>query len=182
MPDNKRWFAIQVQSTREKLVSTLLRHKGYEEFTPVYQVESGRAKGTEKPLFPGYLFCRCEYVPRVPPSGSAGILTTPGVIRILGFNRTPEPVEDSEIEGIRRLLSSRMAIQPLAQYAPGQQVKIMDGPLKNVEGVIITIAGDDHLVVSVSLLQRSVSVKIDKRLAQIQNPISNVEMTCAQVQ
>ena len=45
---------------------------------------------------------------------------------------------------------------------PGQRVTIQDGPLRNVEGTISSLDGRDRLIVSITLLQRSVAVCIER--------------------
>ena len=93
---NRLWYAIRVQSKFENLVSATLRGKGYEEFLPVYRSSrrwSDRVKNLDLPLFPGYLFCRFDVHGRLLP-----ILTTPGVISIIGAGKTPIPVSDDEID------------------------------------------------------------------------------------
>src|ERR1035437_3207123 len=90
--DNRCWYAIRVQSRFESVVSMALRGKGYEEFLPVYRTRrrwSDRFKDVDLPLFPGYLFCRFDVTGRLLP-----ILTTPGLVSIVGAGRTPVPVPD----------------------------------------------------------------------------------------
>src|ERR1035437_10166011 len=98
-PDQLSWYALRVQSRLAGLVSTTLRGKGYEEFFPLYCSErrwSDRIKKIELPLFPGYLFCRFDVSDRLLP-----ILSTPGVICIVGAGKTPIPIDDEEIEAVR---------------------------------------------------------------------------------
>jgi hypothetical protein len=57
--DQHPWFALRVKSRTEKVVATIARNKGYEEFLPLYQCRrkwSDRFKSVELPLFPGYVF------------------------------------------------------------------------------------------------------------------------------
>ena len=108
MGNNPSWYAIRVQSKFESLVSTALRGKGYEEFLPFYRSRrqwSDRVKELDLPLFPGYLFCRFDVHDRLRP-----ILTTPGVISILGAGKVPIPVADEEITTIRAVLGSGLAV------------------------------------------------------------------------
>ena len=44
----------------------------------------------------------------------------------------------------------------------GEKVRIEIGPLAGVEGILVALKGSNRLVVSVSLLQRSVSVEINE--------------------
>jgi transcription antitermination factor NusG len=146
------------------VASTILRGKGYEEFLPLYRSRrqwSDRIKELELPLFPGYLFCRFDVSDRLMP-----ILTTPGVIGIVGAGKTPVPVEDDEIEAIRVILRSGLAAQPCPSLSVGSKVYIEGGPLAGVEGIITDTDKVYRLIVSVSLLQRSVAVEIDREWAR----------------
>jgi len=162
--DRRRWYAIRVQSKFENLASATLRGKGYEEFLPLYPSRrrwSDRVKILDLPLFPGYLFCRFDVQERLLP-----ILTTPGVISILGAGRTPVPVEDEEIEAIKTVLRSGLGAQPWPFLGVGSRVYVGRGPLAGLEGVITNTDKIYRLVVSVSLLQRSVAVEIDREWAR----------------
>ena len=152
-----RWFAVQVKSRSEFLVSSLLNNKGYEIYTPRYHVQSGRvhvARKSNLALLPGYIFCRFDSTLKAP------ILTTPGVIRIVGFGRTPIPVSREELEGVRRAERGGSDVCPHPFLTAGQRVRVEEGPLAGVEGIVMAMRGIDRLVVSVNLIQRSVSVEL----------------------
>jgi transcription antitermination factor NusG len=163
------WYAIRVQSRFEAVVSTVLRGKGYEEFLPLYRSTrkwSDRIKQLDLPLFPGYLFCRFDSDRPLP------VLTTPGVVRIVSAGRTPIPVPEDEIAAVRRILASGLAAQPWPFLGVGSHVVIEQGPLAGLEGMITRTNKNYRLVVSVSLLQRSVAVEIDRAWASpVANPI-----------
>src|SRR5664279_6353582 len=92
-PDLLPWYALRIQSKLAIVASTTLRGKGYEEFLPLYRSRrkwSDRTKDLDLPLFPGYLFCRFDGNHRLP------VLTTPGVIGIVGAGKTPIPVDHDE--------------------------------------------------------------------------------------
>ena len=158
---SSQWFALSTRSQREKMVSTLLHSKGYEEFLPVYRSRhrwSDRMKELEKPLFPGYVFCRFEMQKRLP------ILMTPGVRLIAGIGRTPLPVDDSEIMALQRVVESGLKTEP-CPFQVGQKVRIDQGALCGVEGILTAIRKPYRLIVSVTLLQRSVAVELDGEFA-----------------
>jgi len=163
-PDNLSWYAVQIQSRLGNVASATLRGKGYEEFLPLYRFRrrwSDRIKELELPLFPGYLFCRIDVSDRLLP-----ILTTPGVIGIVGAGKTPVPVDDEEIEAIRAILRSGLAVQPWPFLRVGSKVYIEGGPLAGVEGIITNMDKVYRLIVSVNLLQRSVAVEIERAWAR----------------
>ena len=156
--DNYLWFALQTRSRYEHFVAAMLSDKGYEPFLPVYTCRrrwSDRIKEFELPLFPGYLFCRFD------PSNRLPILTTPGVIQVVGVGKKPVPVDDSEITAIQILMGSGLPGRPWAFLQVGQRVRIERGPLTGVEGILTGFRGRYRLVLSVTLLQRSVAVEAE---------------------
>lgn len=153
------WFALHVRSRCEKMVSVSLRSKGYEEFLPLYRSRnrwSDRLKNVDLPLFPGYVFCRLHPSRRLP------VLTTPGVVSIVGSGKIPQPVEPSELAAIQSLVKSGLPAVPWPYLETGQRVLIERGAMAGVEGILSAIKKELRVVLSVSLLQRSVAVEIDR--------------------
>ena len=161
------WYALCVKSNRERLVSETAKEKGYEEFLPIYRSRrrwSDRYKDIDLPLFPGYVFCRFDIANRLP------LLSIPGVAYIVGVGKTPVPLADQEIAAIRAVTQSGLSLQPWPFVDIGQAVLIEDGPLRGVVGVVINTKGAQHLIVSITLLQRSVAVDVDRRWARHSDP------------
>ena len=158
-PNNDRWYALQLRSRWESSTAALLSCKGYETFLPIYKTVKrggGKSKEMQSPLFPGYLFCRFNVCDRLP------VLITPGVISVVGTGRVPIPVEESEIEAIQRMVATGMHVEPCPYLEVGQLVRIEDGALSGVEGVLTSFKGTQRIVVSISLLRRSVALEIDR--------------------
>jgi transcription antitermination factor NusG len=152
------WFALQVRTRHEMGVAGFLGGKGYEFLLPRYTCRrrwSDRIKHVEAPLFPGYLFCKFDVHERMP------ILKTPGVIQIAGYNRVPVPIEESEIRAIQALMASGLPNQPWPFLGVGDRVRIEAGPLRGHEGILVDFKGAHRLVLSITLLHRSVAVEID---------------------
>src|SRR5215831_13656273 len=98
------WYALQVYQSREKITTLLLNQKGFDPFCPTYTVKrrwSDRVKVVEEPLFPGYLFCKFDPRQRLLP-----VLTTPGVMSIVGTGKEPIAIPETEIEAVRRMVRS----------------------------------------------------------------------------
>jgi transcription antitermination factor NusG len=153
-----QWFALRVRSRSEKLVATMAHNKGFQEFLPLHQCRrrwSDRFKSVEVPLFPGYLFCRLNAERRLP------ILTIPGVLHFVGLGRIPVPIDEAEIAAIERAVRSGLDVQPWPFLNVGQRVRVEFGPLAGVEGILVELRKQRRIVVSVSLLQRSVGVEIE---------------------
>lgn len=157
-PIQHPWFALQVRARHEIGVADHLRSKGYERFLPLHKIRkrwSDRVKQADSPLFPGYLFCRFNPQNRLP------ILKTPGVTQIVGYNHVPVAVDETEIQAIRALVASELPNQPCPFIQVGHRVRIESGPLRGIEGILTELKGTRKLVLSITLLQRSVSVEID---------------------
>ncbi len=153
------WYAVRTRSNQERTAATVLKGKGYEEYVPVYRTRrrwSDRVVDAELPLFPGYVFCRFDHKQRLP------IMTTPGVVSIVGFGNDPAPVSDDEIQAVHAVLRSGEAPEPHPFLREGQRIRVTYGSLKDVEGILVKKKSDWRLVVSVTMLQRSVSVEIDR--------------------
>src|SRR5436190_14761882 len=111
------WFALRVRANFEQLIAASLSNKGYEQLLPLYSTRrqwSDRIKELQKPLFPGYLFCRFDPENRLP------ILKTPGVTGIVGIGKTPLPVEAHEVENVRRIVESGLDSLPWPFLKAGQ--------------------------------------------------------------
>ncbi len=152
------WYAIRVRSRYENIVTAILEGKGYESFLPLYQSRrawSDRIKELQLPLFPGYVFCRFDVQRRLP------ILTTPGVVGVVGVGKRPVPIDEAEIGAIRAAVQSGLQTRPWPFLQIGQEVSVKDGPLSGLKGILLNFKGQHRLVLSVTLLQRSVAIEVD---------------------
>jgi transcription antitermination factor NusG len=158
-PQSHRWYALYVRSRHEKVVQQNLQGRGYAAFSPFYRARrkrSDRTKELDVPLFPGYVFCQFDPILRLP------ILTTPGVVFVVGAGNVPEPVEESEIASIQTVTQSGKSFQPWPFLQAGQKVRILAGPLCGVEGRLLKMKNECRLVISVTLLQRSLAMEVDQ--------------------
>lgn len=154
---NAAWFALCVVPRKEKATAQSLRAKGYQDFLPMYKVRkrwSDRLKEVEHPLFPGYVFARFDPIQRLP------ILKIPSVLSVVSLGRDPEPIPEIEIESLRRVCEAGMNTIPYAFLQTGAKLRINEGPLAGVEGILLE-AKEAQLILSITLLQRSVAVTVD---------------------
>lgn len=155
------WFALQVRSRWEESTAKLLTGKGYEILLPKYRLSRRRGARTrmiDAPLFQGYVFCRFDVLKRLP------VLVTPGVVAIVSRGRIPVPVAPTEITAIRTLVDAGVEAEPFPYLEVGQRVRIDDTALRGMEGILVAFKGSRRIVVSVTLLQRSVALAIDRAM------------------
>jgi transcription antitermination factor NusG len=160
--DGPRWFALWTNSHCEQLVYESLTARGFRAFLPWMRDWSRRAgvrRLIQRPMFPGYLFVHEEMDKR----NYIDIARTRGLVRILGERwDSLEPIDDGEIDSIRRFASADVPVMPHAYLREGQRVRITEGPLCGTEGFFRRRKPNRGLlVISIDLLQRSVSVEID---------------------
>lgn len=159
MQHGTHWYALRVVSRHEKAVSNFLRARDFEEFLPIYTARrkwADRYKNVDLPLFSGYTFCRFHIDQR------SSILQAPGVIDIVRFGREFCPIGTDEIESLQRLMQSGLMCEPWPYLEVGERVQICGGPLNGLSGLVTDIRNATRLVLSVSLLQRSVVVELDR--------------------
>ena len=157
------WYALVVKPRHEKVAAHNLRLRGFEDFLPVYRARrkwSDRIKELDCHLFPGYVFCRFPYHHRL------AARTTPGVLSIVGFGKEPCPVPDAEIAAIHTVVASGLRAEPWPYLHHGQKVRIDEGCLAGVEGVVLRDKDSCRVIVNVEILRRSVAVEIDRLYLQ----------------
>jgi transcription termination/antitermination protein NusG len=153
------WLAIQTWPRHEKKVATELERKQIEVFLPLVASErqwSDRRQIVQLPLFPTYLFVRAPetFDSRI------SVLRTNGVIGFVGARNVGTAIPDVEIESIRTLLTRGVAFQNHSYLKVGQRVRIRGGSLDGVEGILEAKNNNLTLIVSIQLLQRSLSIRV----------------------
>jgi transcription antitermination factor NusG len=161
------WFALVVRSRWEKTAASSLTSKGYDSLLPVFKERrrwSDRWKDLELPLFPGYVFCRFDPCHRLP------VLTTPGVLSVVGIGKALCPVDTEEIAAIQLLARSGCSARPWPFLEIGQFVRVSQGPLCGLTGIVLQVKSETKLILSISLLRRSVAAEVDRSWITSQPP------------
>jgi transcription antitermination factor NusG len=127
-------------------------------FLPLCHVSRRRANRCtvklDLPLFPSYIFARIDRRERV------RVLEVPGVLGIAGKRRELTAIPDSYVESLREGLRLHK-IEPHPYLAAGERVRITNGPMSGLEGVLVRKKNDYRVVLTLELIMRSVSVEID---------------------
>jgi transcription antitermination factor NusG len=167
-----QWFALTVKPRCDKTVARTLQTKGFQTFLPFYKKlhkYGTRHKESELPLFPGYVFCRFNALTRLP------ILVTPGVTQILGAGRTPIPLSETEMDSLQTAIKAQLSVQPFPFLQAGEKVRINRGVLEGIEGIVLSRKERLRIVLSITLLRRSVLLEIDcdqVSLERVPKPVS----------
>ena len=153
-PDAEQWFALEVRFHHEKVVAKLLEAKGFQAFSPTYSCDeepAGKIREAEKFLFPVTAFGRFNLRFRLPTHNARNsprrwLRTCPGV--------------DSSRKNWRDIGCDQVKVpaEPYAFLETGRRVRIVQGPLAGVEGLLLETRSSCRVVLSVSLIQRSIRI------------------------
>jgi transcription antitermination factor NusG len=152
------WYAVHTRHQHEKFVARTLANKGFEVFLPLYtEVRQwrDRTKVVELPLFSCYVFLRGDLDRRL------AIVTTPGVHAMLSTAGKLAGIPEEEIQTVRSVVESRVNVEPHSFIKCGDRVRVKVGALRGLEGFLVRKKGQARLIVSVSLLERSVAAEVD---------------------
>jgi transcription antitermination factor NusG len=152
------WYAVAVKARHEKCVAEILGHKGLTAWLPMQERTHyyGQWRRVHQlPLFPGYVFCQLSLTAHMP------VVTTPGVLRIVGAGRNPAPLDETEIQSIRTAAERNALLSSCEYLEGGQRVRIVAGPLAGVSGTVVSASRPFRVRLAVTLLQRAVLLEID---------------------
>jgi len=157
--EQEPWYAVRTKSRHEKVVCKQLEADGLEVYLPSVQQSrqwSDRTKVIDSPLFPGYVFLRVPHLP----SMKVQVLRKVGVIGFVGSERGATSIPDSELNSVRLLLMNRIPHASHPYLKVGQRIRVTDGVLRGVEGVLVGLGSRNGLVVSIDLIERSVIIQL----------------------
>jgi len=148
------WYVLYTKPRNEKKVAQLLSGKGIEVYCPVKEEIrqwSDRKKKILEPVFTSYIFVflkdyKEEHLP---------VLTTPGSVRFLWWNKKPGVVQDREIQAIKDFLNNYKNAEIAIEVDKGQFVTIIEGPLKDTSGTVLQVKGN-----KVYLLVKTLSISL----------------------
>ena len=152
------WYALYTRHQHERMCAQILSSKGFEVFLPLQtsiHEWSDRSRKIHIPLFPSYIFLHGGLDRRLQ------LLTTPGVLWLVGFAGQPGAIRHEEIEAIRKVVERCPNVEPFPFLQCGDWVRVKSGPLEGIEGILVRKKNQSRLVLSVELLQKSAAVEID---------------------
>jgi transcription termination/antitermination protein NusG len=154
------WYAIRTRSRHEKVAAREIEAQGIPVFLPLVaslRQWSDRRTEVELPLFPGYAFVRVAYF-----SGDrVRVLRANGVVSFVGSTMGGASIPDEQIESIRTVLIRKVPIEDHPFLKLGQRIRVRNGCLSGVEGILVAVKETRMLVISVEPIQRAVCFRLD---------------------
>jgi transcription antitermination factor NusG len=150
---------VQTSYRCEQRIAQALTTKGFRTYLPILREIhqwKDRRKVVDVPAFGGYLFVNYEPSLR----NRVKILETGGIVRLLGGNHTPIQVSDSEIEAVRRTITSGVECDRCDALTPGTLVVVTQGPLAGIQGRLARIKSGLRLVITISSFSQAISAEL----------------------
>jgi len=156
------WYVLWTRSQCEQTVYEQLSERGFHLFLPTLDVwvrRHGTRRHATVPMFPGYVFLnhlmdKTSYIE---------VTRARGLVKVMGdrWDALAE-VPQGEIATIQRIQQTGVSAVPHPYLRVGERVRIAQGLLEGIEGILVRSKPEKGLVVvSVNLLQRSVAVEVD---------------------
>jgi transcription antitermination factor NusG len=156
---SKQWLVFYTKSRHEKTIRDHLTKQGYKVYLPLLKERrkwSDRKKWVEFPLFKSYLFIK------IIPKDVIYALKNPGIIRLVKFGGKPAIVQDKTIADLKLINEGNYDIKVVDNFMKGDKVKVRLGPLKGLEGEVITINNKKRLMINIEAIKQSIHIRIKK--------------------
>src|SRR6266702_553996 len=153
------WYAVYTNENHEKQVTQQMELRSIEHLLPLYESVrrwKDRRVRLQMPLFPGYVFVRLALRDRLP------LLQIPGIVRLVSFNGRPAALPEEDVRAIQNCLGGRHQFEPHPYLQTGRRVRVKNGPLQGLDGIILRRKNKTRFVLSFELIRRSVAVEIDE--------------------
>ena len=154
----RNWYAVFTLPQNEKSVVKHLDIRNIESFLPAYETvrvwKNRQRMKITLPLFPTYLFVHIHHRERIK------VLQSPGVLQIVGNNREPIPLPDSEVEFLRSGLYGRN-IEPYRDLVVGEKVSIKSGVMQGIQGMLVRKNNSLRFVLTLELINQSAAIEVD---------------------
>ena len=153
----KKWIAVYTKSRHEQIVINELSKKDIESFCPMFKERrqwSDRKKWVHFPLFRSYVFARIHLKENI------FVLQTIGVNKIVKFQNKISIIPDQVINDIKNIVDGGYKIQQVDYFVKGDEVSVVSGPLKGVNGIIQDLKGDNRLIMKVEAIRQAFSIEI----------------------
>jgi transcription antitermination factor NusG len=156
-PAAAAWVAFYTLARREKDLMRRLESLEIPFYAPLVsrRVPSagGRVRTSWLPLFPGYVFSLVDDEQR------RTALATNTISRWLSV--PDQRMLEADLRSIKRLIDSEMPLTPESRLEPGQAVRVRSGPLRGMEGSVVSRKGEQRLVVAVHFLNQGASIELE---------------------
>ena len=135
---NLAWYCARTQPKHEQIAAGCLKSRlGLEVFHPRLRMERATVRGPVKvvePLFPGYLFVRCELEQRLDDIRYAN-----GISSVVHFGQKIPAIPDAVVEDLRRCFEDEEPMAVEDRLVAGASVTVAAGAFMGSQGVVVRV-------------------------------------------
>lgn len=156
------WYTLYTKPNSEYRVEAALRERGIETYLPEIRFNNNQKKEVKKPFFPCYLFIKVN----LETVGYSKWQWLPGLRNIVESGGLPIALSETTIDQIREKINKiRLYGNQLPKsFKPGENVRITEGPLRNMIAVFDgPTTPSQRVQVLLTILGSVKKVKIDPR-------------------
>ncbi|MDP2851898.1 MAG: transcription termination/antitermination NusG family protein [Gallionella sp.] len=157
---NLPWYVVHTKVRQEQTACENLARQGYGVYFPRVKVlkrRRGRQQAQTEAMFPRYIFLQ----PGSQAHSIAPVRSTFGVFAIVCFGQEPAVMRPETLRSIREFETRQNAArdEDISPFQCDEQVRVVDGPLAGLEG-LITEVSRDRVVVLMQLLGQDTRVNM----------------------
>ncbi len=157
----KSWYLVYTKPRQEALAQANLVRQGYGVYLPKVRLmrrRRGRQEAVVEPLFPRYLFIHLD----TQNDNWGPIRSTFGVASLVRFGAEPAQVPDALVAQLK----AQEGQEGLHEWAEpkikvGDRVRVAEGPLKGVEGILLANSGKERVMLLLNMLGKEVRTHLE---------------------
>nr|WP_319511394.1 UpxY family transcription antiterminator [uncultured Draconibacterium sp.] len=156
----RAWHVFYIRPRNERIAKQILANHGYEVFCPaIHETRQWKNRQRKKiwfPLFPNYLFVFTYH------HEIYTIRRISQVVNFVSFSGKPSTITEKEVDGIRKMLEIGSLITVENQFSSGEHVRIVSGPLKGHEGILVKRRNRSRFGIRLKAISHSVFIDISQ--------------------
>ena len=162
------WYCARTQPKHEQIAAGSLRVRlGLEVFNPRLKMERATSRGTVRvvePVFPGYLFVRCDLDAQLDQIRYAN-----GISSLVHFGQKIPSVPDEVVEELRQCFEAEEPMAVEERLTPGTRVTVAEGALLGSQGVVVRVLpARQRVQILLDFLGRTTLTEVERRSVAVE--------------
>jgi transcriptional antiterminator RfaH len=166
--DSEAWYCARTKPKHEHIAAANLnRQLGLEVFHPRLRVERSTRRGLVRavePLFPCYLFVRCDS------AAWNDVRYVTGVSSLVHFGSRVAAVPDPVIDALMDCFEAAEPLTVSERLTAGDEVLITDGAFRGFQAIVLrTLPARRRVQILLDILGRQTLVEVDRQSVVVEN-------------
>ena len=162
------WYCARTQPKHEHIAATSVNKTlGLEVFHPRLRIERATRRGVVKviePLFPCYLFVRCDF------ERLDEIRYVNGISSLVHFGHGIPKVPETVIEELQRCFETEEPMSVQDRLFPGAEVTVAEGSFQGFRGIVLRVLpARQRVQILLDFLGRTTVTEVDRKSVTLDN-------------